>query len=131
MAIDAQKLALPRAASVPLDQDGKLRSFISPFASFSFLEDSSARSVASESASSIRSKSLSRPRKSYGSLYRAQRSTSGDLWNNSAVSESICDRHDIQALRDLCGSDNAIFIDCEELKHIKILGEGEFAGNLL
>ena len=68
-------------------------------------------------------------RKSIGSIYRASRSASGDLWNNSFISESISDRHDIDNLRDLCGNDYSFLIDPEELRHVKVLGEGAFAGN--
>ena len=122
---------ISRAASLPPDQAEK--NPMSPFASYG-LERGSSQSVQSGSVLSItrsRSMSFAKPRKSFGSLYRSARSTSGELWHNSAVSESISDRHDIEALRDLCGKEDAgLYIDGEELKHVKVLGEGEFAGGI-
>lgn len=65
--------------------------------------------------------------KSVGSMFRANRSYTPDLWRNSAVSDSISSRHDIQALRDLCGPDISLYLDSDELKHVKVLGEGAYA----
>lgn len=67
-------------------------------------------------------------RKSVGHLYRASRSASGELWFNSAVSECVSDRHDIEHLANLCGPHEGLYIDCEDLRHIKTIGEGAFAG---
>ena len=67
-------------------------------------------------------------RKSFGSLYRASRSVTGTLWRNSAVSDSISDIHGFDNLREMCGADQSVYIDCDDLKFVKVVGQGAFAG---
>jgi hypothetical protein len=98
----------PRAYSSNLDQPG--------------LEDD-AVSLSTQSVISVGSGR----KKTLASVYRAQ-NKAPDLWKTSAVSEYVEGRHAIASLKDLCGSDAAIFIDGDALKHIKNLGEGAYAG---
>ena len=114
--------AMDRAASVPLDSDFKPKLSVVRSASVS-LDDQLART-----ASKSRQTSFSPGLKTVGHVYRTRKSFTAGLWRDSAVSDSVSSRHDIQALKDLCGSDDSFYIDSDDLKHVKSLGEGAFAG---
>lgn len=128
MAPEADGLTLARAASAPLRQHIKPPLDMKRAGSDQVQygdEDSGQSAGAPPRGGMALRRTLSR--KSVGHLYRASRSASGELWFNSAVSECVSDRHDIEHLSNLCGPNEALYIDCEDLRHIKIIGEGAFA----
>lgn len=126
--------AMDRAASVPAEVLDKLPIQMTRSVSASLDFPGSTVAAKSRQPGDIPGRSAwsfsPASQKSVGSLYRANRNYTPNLWRNSAVSDSISSRHDIQALRELCGSDVTFYIDCDELKHIKVLGEGAFAGRI-
>lgn len=115
-------LSFSRSYSVPLrDCD---RPIVEPRA-YSGNLDEDQLSISSGTAN-INSGGTGR-KKTLASVYRAQQKAP-DLWKNSAVSDYVVDRHSIVALKDLCGSDEGIYVNGDALKHVKTLGEGAYAG---
>lgn len=123
-------LSFGRAASVPIT--GLERMTLEPRSGSTCLDsedDVSGRSIQSLNLERAPSYNY---RKTIASLYRTSRSTSGDLWEKSStISDTVCERHAIRRVKDLCGSDHAIYIDGDALKHVKQLGAGSFAGKSL
>ena len=117
---------MSRAYSMPVH--GSEKPDIEPRAYSTNLDDDDVSSVPSTHSSAFNASSVSSSRKkTLASVYRAQ-NKAPDLWKNSAVSEYVSDRHAIVALKDLCGSDEGIYINGDALKHVKNLGEGAYAG---
>lgn len=122
---------MDRAASVPVGPGNKLFDDFVRYDSdpLDILEGRSVRKPQSEAAiNPTRYRSVSR--KSFGSLYRASRSVAGDLWRDSAVSDCVSDLHGFDNLRELCGSEDEIYLDCDDLNFVKVVGQGAFAGPL-
>lgn len=119
---------MDRTASVPVGPGSKMFDDFCRYDSdpLDILEGRTVRSPQSEAAvNPTRYRSVSR--KSFGSLYRASRSVAGDLWRNSAVSDSVSDIHGFDNLRQLCGPDQEVFVDCDDLNFVKVVGQGAFA----
>jgi len=76
----------------------------------------------------ISSSSISRT--SVSSFFRTSKAPGIDKWNNkgSEVSDIIYARHGYERLQDLC-SDQIKYICPDQLKHLKTLGVGTFAGD--
>ncbi|KAH7622707.1 hypothetical protein Ndes2526B_g03542 [Nannochloris sp. 'desiccata'] len=118
-------LSMSRSYSEPLDAFH--RPVIDPRADISNLDDDVLSIATSTQSSAARAHSVGSGRKkTLASVYRAQ-NKAPDLWKTSAVSEYVSDRHSIAALKDLCGSDEGIYINGDALKHVKNLGEGAYA----
>lgn len=119
---------MDRTASVPVGPGSKMFDDFCRYDSdpLDILEGRTVRTPQSEAAvNPTRYRSVSR--KSFGSLYRASRSVAGDLWRNSAVSDSVSDIHGFDNLRQLCGPDQEVFVDCDDLNFVKVVGQGAFA----
>jgi hypothetical protein len=115
-----------RSASAPLS--GSITPVIAVRACSDNLDEDQLSIATSTHSSAANVSSVGSGRKkTLASVYRAQ-SKAPDLWKTSAVSDYVSTTHSIAALKDLCGSDEGIYIDGDALKHVKNLGEGAYAG---
>jgi len=117
---------MERASSEPLDEPQ--RPVVEPRAISDNLDVDELSRVSSTPSTAANASSVGSGRKkTLASLYRNS-SKPPELWKTSAVSEYVETRLSIANLKDLCGSNDSIYIVGDALKHVKNLGEGAYAG---